>query len=257
MTVRPNKPTISQIREISQPVSVTGRSNAEHWVADLYLRRISPYLTRLLLKTPITANGVTYLMILTGVSISGALLIPGYVGILLALFLSQLQMLWDCCDGEIARWRNTQSPKGVFLDRVGHYLTESLIPIAFALRLAGWPENQPSDWKLPFLGALLGVLILWNKGFNDIVHVSRAFAGLDKLADSKANQIATKGWLRLLKAPFKIIPIQRVFHSVEMAIIIAIFGDNEYLIKYGFYVALFVTVGHLASILGSRKLEAK
>ncbi|MEY3317983.1 MAG: hypothetical protein RL540_355, partial [Actinomycetota bacterium] len=128
MTDRPSKPTIAQIREISQPPSVTGRSNAEHWVADLYLRKLSPYLTRLLLKTPITANGVTYLMIATGVSISVALLIPGYTGILLALLLSQLQMLWDCCDGEIARWRNTQSPKGVFLDRVGHYLTESLIP---------------------------------------------------------------------------------------------------------------------------------
>jgi len=127
MIDRPKNPTIAQVREISQPTSVTGRANAEHWVADLYLRKISPYLTRLLLKTPITANGVTYLMIATGLSISAALLIPGYQGILLALFLSQLQMLWDCCDGEIARWKNTQSPKGVFLDRVAHYLTESLM----------------------------------------------------------------------------------------------------------------------------------
>lgn len=255
MTSRPTKPTISQIREISQPVSVTGRSNAEHWVADLYLRKISPYLTRLLLKTPITANGVTYLMILTGVSISAALLIPGYQGILFALFLSQLQMLWDCCDGEIARWRNTQSPKGVFLDRVGHYLTESLIPVAFALRLAGWPNEPVSDWKLPFLGALIAVMILWNKAFNDIVHVSRAFAGLEKLADSNATRAATNTWLRLAKAPFKVIAVQRLFHSVEMSIVIAIFGNNENLIKYGFYLAAFVTVGHLVSILGSRKLS--
>ena len=123
MTDRPVNPTIAQIREISQPVSVTGRSNAEHWVADLYLRRISPHLTRVLLRTPITANGVTYLMIITGISISAALLVPGTKGLLLALFLSQLQMLWDCCDGEIARWRNAQSPKGIFLDRIGHYLT--------------------------------------------------------------------------------------------------------------------------------------
>ena len=104
MIARPSDPTIAQIREVSQPVSVTGRSNAEHWVADLYLRRISPYLTRLLLKTPITANGVTYLMITTGISISVALLIPGNLGLVLALVFSQLQMLWDCCDGEIARW---------------------------------------------------------------------------------------------------------------------------------------------------------
>lgn len=255
MTDRPAKPTIAHIREISQPASVTGRSNAEHWVADLYLRKISPYLTRILLKTPITANGVTYLMIVTGISISAALLIPGYQGILLALFLSQLQMLWDCCDGEIARWRSTQSPKGVFLDKVGHYLTESLIPIAFALRLAGWPENEISDWKLPFLGALISILILLNKGFNDMVHVSRAFAGLPKLSDSHESRAAVKSWLRIIKAPFKILAVQRLFHSVEMTIVIAILDNNKGLITYGVYVALFVTAGHLVSILGSRKLD--
>ena len=151
-----SNPTIAQIREVSQPLSVTGRSNAEHWVADLYLRRISPYLTRALLKTPITANGVTYLMIATGVSIGFALQINGGTGLLLALFLSQLQMLWDCCDGEIARWRQTQSPKGVFLDRLGHYLTESFIPIALAWRLTSTPIT---DYKLLFQSALLAIKI--------------------------------------------------------------------------------------------------
>lgn len=255
MTGRPVNPTIAQIREVSQPLSVTGRSNAEHWVADLYLRKLSPYLTKILLKTPITANGVTYLMILTGVSISTALLIPGYKGILLALFLSQLQMLWDCCDGEIARWRQTQSPKGVFLDRVGHYLTESLIPIAFALRLLGWPNEQVIDWKLAFFGALISILILLNKAFNDIVHVSRAFAGMQKLADSKESGVATSSLLRLAKAPFKVLAVQRLFHSVEMTILIVIFGDNKGLLNIGIYVALFVTLGHLVSILGSRKFS--
>lgn len=257
MSERPSNPTIAQIREIAQPVSVTGRTNAEHWVADLYLRRISPYLTRILLKTPITANGVTYLMIFTGISVSAALLIPGYSGILLALLLTQLQMLWDCCDGEIARWRNTQSPKGVFLDRVGHYLTESLIPVAFSLRLVGWPQDEITDWKLPFLGALISILILLNKGFNDIVHVARAFAGLEKLSDSKASNTPTKSWLRIAKTPFKVLAIQRLFHSVEMALIITVFGDNKGLVTYGIYLALIVTVGHLVAILGSRKLEAR
>jgi phosphatidylglycerophosphate synthase len=257
MTDRPAHPTIAQIREISQPISVTGRSNAEHWVADLYLRKVSPYLTRLLLKTPITANGVTYLMILTGLSISAALLIPGMTGIVLALFLSQLQMLWDCCDGEIARWRNTQSPKGVFLDRVGHYLTESLIPIALSMRIIGWPDKEITDWKLPFLAALISILILLNKGFNDIVHVSRAFGGLSKLSDSKESNSPIKSWLRIAKAPFKVFAIQRLFHSVEMTIVIAIFAANSLLITTGIYAALFVTFGHLLAILGSRKLDPR
>jgi phosphatidylglycerophosphate synthase len=257
MTDRPAKPTIAQIREVSQPASVTGRSNAEHWVADLYLRKLSPYITRLLLATPITANGVTYLMIFTGVSISGALLIPGYLGILLALFLSQLQMLWDCCDGEIARWRSTQSPKGVFLDRVGHYLTESLIPVAFALRLLGWPSEVVTDWNLAFFGALISIMILLNKGFNDIVHVARAFAGLSKLSDSKESGAPISTLLRIAKSPFRVLAIQRLFHSVEMCITIAIFGNNEGLVRIGLYFALFVTASHLVSILGSRKLDQR
>ena len=249
MSQRPTKPTIEQLRMVCQPPSVTGRSNAEHWVADLYLRKLSPYLTRLLLKTPITANGVTYLMIITGISISAALQIPGLFGLFLAFLLSQLQMLWDCCDGEIARWRDTQSPKGVFLDRVGHYLTESLIPIALAWRIG------EGDYELLFLGSLISVLILLNKGFNDAVHVSRAYAGLPKLADSKSVGEAKSMIIRVARAPFRIFAVQRLFHSVEMSILILVFSGNENLIRMGLPLAAFVTAGHLISILSSRKLD--
>ncbi len=249
MSQRPAKPTIEELRAVCQPASVTGRSNAEHWVADLYLRRISPYLTRLLLKTPITANGVTYLMIATGVSISFALQISGFLGLFLAFLLSQLQMLWDCCDGEIARWRETQSPKGVFLDRVGHYLTESLLPIALAWRIG------EGDYEILFLGALISVLILLNKGFNDAVHVSRAYANLPKLADSKSIGEPKSLVIRVARAPFRIFAVQRLFHSVEMSILILIFSANENLIRIGLPVAAFVTAGHLVAILSSRKLD--
>ncbi|NDB50139.1 MAG: CDP-alcohol phosphatidyltransferase family protein [Actinobacteria bacterium] len=249
MSQRPTKPTIEQLRAVCQPPSVTGRSNAEHWVADLYLRKLSPYLTRLLLKTPITANGVTNLMIITGISISAALQIPGLFGLFLAFLLSQLQMLWDCCDGEIARWRDTQSPKGVFLDRVGHYLTESLIPIALAWRIG------EGDYELLFLGSLISVLILLNKGFNDAVHVSRAYAGLPKLADSKSVGEAKSMIIRVARAPFRIFAVQRLFHSVEMSILILVFSGNENLIRMGLPLAAFVTAGHLISILSSRKLD--
>ena len=56
MTQRPHRPTIAQIREVCQPPAIRGRKNSEHWVADVYLRDISPYLTRLLLRTPIIGS---------------------------------------------------------------------------------------------------------------------------------------------------------------------------------------------------------
>lgn len=250
MSIRPANPTIAQLREVCQPASVTGRSNAEHWVADLYLRRVSPYLTRLLLKTPITANGVTYLMIATGVSISLALQISGIAGLIVAFLLSQLQMLWDCCDGEIARWRESQSPKGVFLDRVGHYLTESFIPIALAYRISN------DNYELLFLASLVSVFILLNKGFNDSVHVARAYSQLPKIADSKDVGAPKSLLLKMARAPFKVFAVQRLFHSVEMSILILLFSASENLIRVGLPIAVFVTAGHLISILGSRKLDS-
>ena len=255
MTTRPIRPTINQIREVSQPASVTGRSTSEHWVADLYQRRISPYLTRIFLRTPITANGVTWLMILVGASIGPALLIQGWVGIALALFLSHLQMLIDCCDGEVARWRETKSPMGIFLDKLGHYLAEGLIPICFGLRLANWPNEPITNSIFPFLGALLAILVIVNKGLNDAVHVARAFSGLPKIQDEAGINLPVKGILRKIRKVFNFIPAQRMFHSIEFTMYIAIFGTFNESLEIALAISLFVTIGHIAAIVSSAKLR--
>ena len=255
MTTRPIRPTISQIREVSQPASVTGRSTSEHWVADLYQRRLSPYLTRIFLRTPITANGVTWLMILVGASIGPALLIQGWVGIALALFLSHLQMLIDCCDGEVARWRETKSPMGIFLDKLGHYLAEGLIPICFGLRLANWPNEPITNSIFPFLGALLAILVIVNKGLNDAVHVARAFSGLPKIQDEAGINLPVKGILRKIRKVFNFIPAQRMFHSIEFTMYIAIFGTFNESLEIALAISLFVTIGHIAAIVSSAKLR--
>ncbi|CAN2231542.1 CDP-alcohol phosphatidyltransferase [actinobacterium SCGC AAA044-D11] len=255
MTIRPSRPTIAQIREVSQPISVTGRSTSEHWIADLYQRRISPYLTRVFLRTPITANGVTWLMILVGALIGPALLIPGWQGIAIALVLSHLQMLIDCCDGEVARWRETKSPMGIFLDKLGHYVAEGLIPICFGLRLADWPRESITNSIFPFLGALLAILVIVNKGLNDAVHVARAFSGLPKIQDKSGINMPTKGILRKARKVFIFIPAQRMFHSVEFTMYVAIFGTLNESLEIALGIALFVTVGHIAAIVSSAKLR--
>jgi phosphatidylglycerophosphate synthase len=257
MSNRPQRPTIAQIREISQPVSVTGRSTSEHWIADLYLRRISPYLTRALLRTPISANGVTWLMIISGASIGPALLIQGWVGIALALFLSQMQMLLDCSDGEVARWRDTKSPMGIFLDKLGHYLAECLLPICLGLRLAGWPNEPITSSIYPYFGALLAVLVLINKGLNDAVHVARAFSGLEKIQDTKGANLPIKGVLRSLRKVFNYLPAQRAFHSVEFTILIVLFGSFGAFLTIALFIAAFVTLGHILAITTSSKLRSQ
>jgi phosphatidylglycerophosphate synthase len=212
--------SIAQLREVTQPPEVRQRANAEHWTASLYLRDLSPYLTWLLLRTSISANGVTGLMILVGWSTAAALLIPGIAGAALALVLGQLQMLVDCCDGEVARWRDTRSPAGVFLDKVGHYTTEALIPVALGIRAAGYPLEWPADFAWTTAGLALALVITLNKALNDMVHVARANAGLVKLSDRRDEAQPSGRTLARLRSAARFVPFHRLYHSVELTILV-------------------------------------
>src|SRR3712207_4134230 len=97
-------PSIAELRAATQPPSIFERNSGEHWAGKLYVRRLSPYLTRALIPTPLTPNAVTWLMILTGVAAAGVLTLPGIVPAVAAVVLIQLQILFDCSDGELARW---------------------------------------------------------------------------------------------------------------------------------------------------------
>ena len=262
-----SRPTsIAELKAVSQPPEVRGRRNAEHWTASLYLRKLSIYVTWVLLKTSISANGVTGLMILTGWATAAALLIPGIGGAALALVLGQLQMLIDCCDGEVARWRRTSSPAGVFLDKVGHYTTESLIPIALGLRAAGLPFDAPEDFLWTTLGLLLALVIVLNKALNDMVHVARANAGLDKLADRKGESEPSQALVARLRRAARFVPFHRLYHSVELTILIFAFAvlglfiggvlaDRILLIAL-VPLSFLALVGHFVAIMASKRVRS-
>jgi phosphatidylglycerophosphate synthase len=259
----PDRPTIAELRAVTQPPSITGRRNSEHWTGDLYQRRISPYLTRLLLGTAITANGVTVLMIVTGAAAGAALLLPGLVGAVLAAVLGQLQMLWDCCDGEVARWRQTFSPVGFFLDKLGHTVAEAAIPLALGVRADGGLASL-GGWTT--LGAVLSVLVLVNKSLNDAVHLARSANDLPRLADRAEEAAPRAAGVRRLRSLARFVPFHRAFHSVELtllalvaAVVDAVTGDGlaaTRVLVVALVVAAAVTVaGHVAAILSSSRLR--
>jgi phosphatidylglycerophosphate synthase len=261
------RPTsIAQLREVTQPPEVRLRANAEHWTASLYLRDLSPYLTWMLLKTSISANGVTGLMILVGWSTAAALLVPGIGGAALALVLGQLQMLVDCCDGEVARWRNTRSPAGVFLDKVGHYSTEALIPIALGIRAAGWPLELPADFAWTTAGCALALVIVLNKALNDMVHVARANAGLAKLSDRKEEAEPSQRLVAKLRRLARFLPFHRLYHSVELtmvALATAVIGlflpalvAERWLLLILLPLAMLALIGHFVAIMASKRVRS-
>lgn len=266
MTSRPTNPTIAQIIEVCQPEEIRGRASSEHWLNDVYLRRLSPYQTRLLLKTGVSANGVTWMMIVAGAGAGLVLIIPGLIAGLISLLLGQLQMLLDCSDGEIARWKQQFSPAGIFLDKVGHYTAEGIIPIALGIRAAGGLNQLGLD-SLGYLtvGLAISALLIYNKALNDMVHVSRAFNGLDRLSEAPSVSAPRGGVLSMIRKFARIIPFHRIFHSVEMSALAALAAVVDYLagslvgtqsLVIAMLISACVTVpGHLVAILSSSRLR--
>lgn len=267
---RPARPTLEELRSVAQPPEVRARKNAEHWTADLYLRHFSIYFTMLLVRTRISANGVTGLMILAGWAIAASLLIPGIWGPVLAVLFSQLQMYIDCCDGEVARWRGTFSPKGVFLDKVGHYTAEGFIGIAIGLRAIGDLDRFGTDpataFGYAFAGAMLAFFIVLNKSLNDMVHVSRAFAQLGRLPDStEATTVSQTTLVGRLRGAARFLPFHRIYHSVELslltlaaAVVTLVSGApllGERLLSLVLVpLVILATIGHFAAIMASSRL---
>jgi phosphatidylglycerophosphate synthase len=211
-------------------------------------------------------------MILVGWSTAAALLVPGLAGAALAVVLGQLQMLVDCCDGEVARWRGTSSPAGVFLDKVGHYTTEALIPIALGVRAAGFPFDAPEDFLWTTLGLLLALFIVLNKALNDMVHVARANAGLEKLADHRDEAVPAQRLVARLRRLARFVPFHRLYHSVELTLlafatavagaVLAATGAidspvvaDRWLVGVLVPLSLLALAGHFVAILASKRVR--
>jgi phosphatidylglycerophosphate synthase len=251
------RPTIAELRAVTQPASIFARNSGEHWAGRLYVRRFSPYLTRLLLRTGISPDGVTWLMIVVGLLAAAALVLPGLLGAILAVALIQLQILLDCSDGELARWLDRKSPAGVYLDRIGHWLTETALPIALGIRAAG------EDYTT--LGLVAAVLVLLVKGESALVTVARAESGRPPAQDDVAVAAPRAGGLARLRRAAGRFPFFRAFVAMEftlLALVAAIVdltvgdqGATRVLVWALVPVAAITAVGHLVAILASQRLR--
>jgi phosphatidylglycerophosphate synthase len=255
-------PTIAELRAATQPPSIFERDSGEHWAGRLYIRRASPYLTRLFLRTPITPNGATWLMIASGLAAAAVLTLPGIVPAVGAVLLIQLQILLDCSDGELARWLDVRSTAGVYLDRIGHWLTEAALPIALGVRAdGGWDEVG----TYTTLGLVVAVLVLLIKGESALVTVARAESGRPPARDTRAVAAPRAGLLRRLRRMFGFAPFFRAFVAMEAtllalaaAIVDAIAGDlagSRALVIALIAVAALTAAGHLVAVLASDRLR--
>jgi phosphatidylglycerophosphate synthase len=225
------------------------------------MRRLSPYVTRFLLRTPLSATALTALMIPAGFLAALSLSLPGVLPASGAVALAQLQLLLDCADGEVARWRRTFSAAGVYLDQIAHYSTEAALAAALGVRAdGGW--DSLGGWTA--VGLAVAVLILLLKSETHLVQVALARTG-KALAHDTADSPAQRGDRLRLRQGMRLLPFLRPFQAVEATLLAlaAAVGDavaddflgSRVLLLVLAAAGLVAVCGHLVAILASGRLK--
>lgn len=251
-------PALADLREVCQPNAKLQSRNGEHWAGRLYMRRVSLRTTRQLVRTRVTPDALTWSMVVCGVAAGFALLIPGLTGALLAAVLFQLFLLFDCVDGEVARWKGQNSATGIYVDRLGAYLADAALMVGAGFRAA---QGASIGWVSVGLAAALGIVLL--KASTDLVDVARARRGLPVAEDAAASPRSTGiASVRRLASAFK---IHRITNGIEasllllaVAVVDAVVGGHEPTRAAVLAIAVItwvMVVAHLTSILSSSRLR--
>ncbi len=254
-------PTLAELRSAGQPPAVIARLNDEHWAGRLYMRKLSPWATWVFARLGWSPNAVTALFILCGLAAGLVISFGGLATAVAGAILIQGYLLFDCSDGELARWSNRTSASGVYLDGVGHYLGEAALLAGLGIRAQGHLTISGSYVSAGLAAALLAMIV---KAETDNVVVARAKAGLPGGHDDDSLQPQSSG-LAAARRLASVLRVHRINQAVELSVLIllaaiadAIRGDllaTRVLVVACLVVAALMVVAHLAAILASRRLR--
>jgi phosphatidylglycerophosphate synthase len=254
-------PGLAEVRAKGQPPEVLARLNDEHWAGRLYMRRFSPYATVLFARLGWSPNAVTVCFILAGVAAGLLTAVPGLPAAVGVVVLIQLYLLFDCSDGELARYTGRFSAAGVYLDRMGHYIAEALLLAGLGVRAQGHFSLAGGYVSAGLAAAVCATLI---KAETDTVVVARASSGLDGKHDDEALAPRSQG-LALARRLASALHVHRMIQAVELSglILVAAIADaatgsltaTRVLTVAALAVGVLVAVAHLVAIVASRRLR--
>jgi phosphatidylglycerophosphate synthase len=252
-------PSLAELREKGQPQWVLDRVNDEHWLGRLYGRKLSPYATWVFARLGWSPNAVTAAFIVCGIAAGVVIAFGGLWTAVAGAALVQLYLIFDCSDGELARWTGRKSASGVYLDLVGHYLGESALLVGLGFRAQGGPAGPYVTGGVA--AALLAMLV---KAETDNVIVARAKAGLPAGHGDEALAPASAGLARARRLA-SVLRVHRITQAVELSLLILVAavvdagrGNLEatrVLLVACLVVAAVMVAAHLAAILSSRRLR--
>lgn len=147
--------SIKELREICQaPTRAT-----EIFYIKFICRRFSIFITKFLLCTPVTANQVTFSLIIIGLFAGLFFLSSKPVMQLIGVGLLHFSFILDCVDGEIARYKKETSAEGKYFDYMAHLI---VYPYIFSCITLGLYMKFRNLWIFAFgFSAILSIYLIY------------------------------------------------------------------------------------------------
>ncbi|MGH3301675.1 MAG: CDP-alcohol phosphatidyltransferase family protein [Streptosporangiaceae bacterium] len=254
------RPTLNEVKSAGQPGWVVERVNDEHLFGRLYMRTVSPRVTWILARTGWSPNAVTLAFVACGLAAGVVIAFGGLATAVGAVVLTQLALLFDCCDGELARLTGRTSARGVYLDRVGHYLCDAAMLVGLGVRSQGALTVSGRYVTAGLAAALLACLV---RAETDNVVVARAVQGLPAELSGAALAPRPAG-LSLVRRAASTLKVHRVIQQIELSVLVLIAAIADQVaggllatrvVLLGcLIVAALLVLAHVAAILASRRL---
>ncbi len=254
-------PSLDEVREAGQPPQVLARLNDEHWAGRLYMRKVSPYATLWFARHHWSPNAVTVAFMVSGVAAGVLAAVPGIAAAIGVFLLIQLYLLFDCSDGELARYTRRFSATGVFLDRMGHYIGEALLLAGLGIRAQGHFSLTGGYVTIGLAAAVCATLI---KAETDGVAVARASSGLGSTHDDEALAPRSQG-LALARRLASVFRVHRAIQAVELSALILLTAiidagtgtmtATRVLAVAALIIGVLIAAAHLVAIVASSRLR--
>ena len=111
------------------------KPTVDEFYYNYFTRYVSAYLTKVISKTNITPNFVSYIMFLFGLAAVYFLSLSSSISILFSSLLFIIHNILDTVDGDLARLKSQTSKFGKFIDQITHAVINPSIFFALYFRL--------------------------------------------------------------------------------------------------------------------------
>ncbi|MFX1316810.1 MAG: CDP-alcohol phosphatidyltransferase family protein [Promethearchaeota archaeon] len=191
--------SFKEFKRIIQGKKIEKMKRKKDWWHAIY-RFISKYITWIIVKTPITANFITisgFIIGLTGLLLIG---IGNDVFIIIGFILLYIYYLSDEVDGEVARYKNQTSLRGIYYDEIGHLFFQGWFFFTFGYSIF----RIKQEFLYIFLGVIATFFLFGLRFIRKIATLASVKSDAKKITE-KAQESAEekprkKGFMRTIRS---------------------------------------------------------